>query len=61
MGRLVVSYLDAGSTEELIAVVDLRLQDDQLIQRGENVVIMGGLPVASRARTNFVKLHRVGE
>jgi len=50
-----------GSTEELIAVVDLRLQDDQLIQRGERVVIMGGLPVASRARTNFVKLHRVGE
>jgi pyruvate kinase len=49
-----------GSTEELISVVDLRLQEDQLIQRGENVVIMGGLPVASRARTNFVKLHRVG-
>jgi hypothetical protein len=23
-------------------------------------VIMGGLPIASQARTNFVKLHRVG-
>jgi pyruvate kinase len=49
-----------GSTEELIDVVDQRLQDDKLIQRGEHVVIMGGLPVASQARTNFVKLHRVG-
>ena len=49
-----------GSTEDLIAVVDQRLQDDQLIRRGEHVVIMGGLPVASQARTNFVKLHRVG-
>jgi len=24
-------------------------------------VIMGGLPIASHARTNFVKLHRVGD
>ncbi|HYL42128.1 MAG TPA: pyruvate kinase [Ktedonobacteraceae bacterium] len=50
-----------GTTENLISVVDQRLQDDKLIQRGEHVVIMGGLPVASQARTNFVKLHRVGD
>ncbi len=50
-----------GSTEELIAVVEQRLQDDQLVPRGAHVVIMGGLPVASQARTNFVKLHRVGD
>jgi pyruvate kinase len=48
-----------GSTEELITVVEQRLLEDKLVQQGENVVIMGGLPVASRARTNFVKLHRV--
>jgi len=24
-------------------------------------VIMGGMPIAGQARTNFVKLHRVGE
>src|SRR6266700_554291 len=49
-----------GSTEALIEVVDQRLQDGKLIQRGEHVVIMGGLPIAHKARTNFVKLHRVG-
>lgn len=48
-----------GSTEELITVVEQRLLEDKLVLQGENVVIMGGLPVASRARTNFVKLHRV--
>ncbi|GLV59961.1 pyruvate kinase [Dictyobacter sp. S3.2.2.5] len=48
-----------GTTEELIEVVEHRLIEDQLVQQGEYVVIMGGLPVASRARTNFVKLHRV--
>ena len=50
-----------GTTEDLIAVVDQRLQDEQLVQRGEHVVVMGGMPVASQARTNFVKLQRVGD
>ncbi|HET8852485.1 MAG TPA: pyruvate kinase, partial [Ktedonobacteraceae bacterium] len=37
------------TTEELIARVDHRLQEDNLVSRGEHVVIMGGLPVASQA------------
>ena len=48
-----------GTTEKLIEAVEHRLLEDKLIQKGEYVVIMGGLPVASRARTNFVKLHRI--
>jgi pyruvate kinase len=48
-----------GTTEELIATVEQRLLADRLLQEGEHVVIMGGLPVVSRARTNFVKLHRL--
>ncbi len=49
-----------GTTEALIATVDQRLQDNNLVACDQYVVIMGGLPVANRARTNFVKLHRVG-
>jgi pyruvate kinase len=50
----------AGTTEELFDAVEQRLQDDNLIQKGEYIVIMGGMPVATRAHTNFVKLHRIG-
>lgn len=50
-----------GTTEDLIKLVEQRLLDDKLVKPGEHVVIMGGLPVASRARTNFVKLHRIGD
>ena len=50
----------AGTTEELFDAVEQRLQDDNLIQKGEHIVIMGGMPVATRAHTNFVKLHRIG-
>ncbi len=41
--------------------MDERLRADGLAQVGDRVVIMGGMPVAGTARTNFVKLHMVGE
>lgn len=50
-----------GTTGDLIALVEKSLQEDRLVQHGEHVVIMGGLPLASQVRTNFVKLHRVGD
>jgi pyruvate kinase len=48
-----------GTTDTLMEVVGQRMIDANLIQPGEHVVIMGGLPIASQARTNFVKLHHV--
>ena len=50
-----------GTTEQLIAWVDEQLQEDKLVRKGDEVVIMGGMPVAGRARTNFVKLQHVGD
>jgi pyruvate kinase len=47
------------TTDELISVVEHHLIDNHLMSNGDHVVIMGGLPIASRARTNFVKLHKV--
>ncbi|MGO8946392.1 MAG: pyruvate kinase [Ktedonobacterales bacterium] len=51
----------AGSTEELIAWVDSCLQEERLAAPGDIIVIMGGMPIASRARTNFIQLHKIGE
>ena len=50
-----------GSTEVLTNAVDQQLSDDKLIPKGAYVVVMGGLPIASSARTNFVRLLCVGE
>jgi pyruvate kinase len=50
-----------GSTEELIAWVDAQLQKEGLAHPDDEIVIVGGMPIAGRARTNFVKLQRVGE
>ena len=51
----------AGTTEELIAWVDSQLQQEGLASPGTLVVIMGGMPIVSRSRTNFIKLHEIGE
>jgi pyruvate kinase len=47
------------STEVLITEVSQRLTQEGLVQAGEIVVIMGGMPIAAQARTNFIKLHQV--
>ncbi len=47
------------STEALTAEVSRRLTQEGLAQTGEKVVIMGGMPIAAQARTNFIKLHQV--
>ncbi len=50
-----------GSTEELIAWLDAHLQSEGIVHPGDEIVIVGGMPIAGRARTNFVKLHRIGD
>jgi pyruvate kinase len=58
----VQAYLTSiiGTTDELIRVVEKHLQDHHLVEKGDHIVIMGGLPIMSQTRTNFVKLHRIG-
>jgi len=49
----------AGNTEALITEVEELLKEQYAFQRGEHIVIMGGMPLAAENRTNFVKLHRI--
>lgn len=49
------------SSDQLVNFVDHFMTQQGLMQPGEPLVIMGGMPVARRARTNFIKLHRIGE
>ncbi len=49
------------TTESLITWADQFVQAQGMAQRGDLVVIMGGMPVARQAVTNFVKLHVVSE
>ena len=61
--RLTVSgeFDSDASISRLGLWVDGHLVAEGLARRGDEVVIIGGMPVAGRARTNFVNLHRVGD
>jgi pyruvate kinase len=48
-----------SSTEEQIAALQDALLDTGQASPGDTVVIMGSLPIMRRARTNFLKLHRI--
>ena len=50
-----------GTMDEKIAWVDAYLRGEGLATVGEEIVIMGGMRAKGAARTNFVKLHRIGE
>jgi pyruvate kinase len=49
-----------GSTEALIESVDRELCTAGLAAEGDLIVLVGGMPIAGQARTNFVQLHQVG-
>lgn len=48
-------------TDDMLVVVDDLLQQHGYAERGDEVVVMGSLPVAADGTTNFLKLHVVGE
>ena len=49
------------TTEEAISWVEQDLLDRRFVSEGATIVITGGLPLLAPTRTNFVKLHVVGE
>jgi pyruvate kinase len=50
-----------ASTDEEMALASSMLEKDGVVQRGETVVMVAGVPPNLRASTNLVKVHRIGE
>lgn len=50
----------APDTDGMIRLVEEELVARGLLAPGDLVVILGGMPVAARGMTNFLKIHRVG-
>ena len=47
-------------TDGMIHLVERELVEQGYLAHGDLVVVMGGMPVAARGKTNFIKIHRVG-
>jgi pyruvate kinase len=49
----------AADTDGLIQLVEQELVARGYLAAGDLVVVMGGMPVAARGRTNFLKIHQI--
>ena len=52
-------YLPSAATtfEELVAITQTYLVENQLAQSGDHILIMGGIPTHTPQGTNFLKIH----
>lgn len=48
-------------TDQMLEAVDRLLTEGEYVGEGEEVVVVGSMPVGLAGTTNFLKLHRVGE
>ena len=49
-----------ADTDEMVARVDATLREEGLVQQGDNLVILAGMPPTQQGTTNILRLHRVG-
>lgn len=51
----------AADTDGLIRLVEQELVGRGHLAAGDLVVVIGGMPVAARGKTNFLKIHQIGK
>jgi pyruvate kinase len=52
---------ETRSTDEMVRLLDHKLQEFGVLHKGDKVILVAGQPVGKAGSTNLLKLHRVGE
>jgi pyruvate kinase len=50
-----------ATTDEMVAAVERSLVADKIVKSGDGIVITSSSPLSTQGKTNFMKLHRIGE
>lgn len=50
--------VDVHDTETMMKLVEKKLFENKLIKKGDIVIVTGGLPIAARGESNFIKVHK---
>jgi pyruvate kinase len=50
-----------STTDEMVSEVERLLVEEHIVKRGDSIVITSSSPLSTQGKTNFMKLHRVGE
>jgi pyruvate kinase len=60
-GACPVLSAEVGTTDEMVKLLDHRLQEFGVLKKGDTAILVAGQPIGRPGSTNFLKLHRVGE
>ena len=53
-----VLLMDVFDTETMMFLVEKTLMERGFVKKGDLVIVTGGLPIAARGESNFIKIHR---
>ena len=53
-----ILLVDVYDTETMMKLVEKTLLKNRLIKKGDIIIVTGGLPIAARGESNFIKIHR---
>lgn len=50
--------MEVNKTEEMMKVVEKAMLENGVVRKGDTIVITGGMPIAERGPSNFLKIHK---
>ena len=50
-----------STTDEMITEVERSLVEERIVKKGDSIVITSSSPLSTLGKTNFMKLHKIGE
>ena len=53
-----ILMVDIFDTETMMKLVEKTLIENEIVKPGDLVIVTGGLPIAARGESNFVKIHK---
>jgi pyruvate kinase len=48
-------------TDQMLHEVEKALLSEKIAKKGDHIVIISGSPLSTQAKTNFMKIHQIGE
>lgn len=57
-GTTPILLVDVYDTETMMNLVEKTLIEHKLVKHGDIVIVTGGLPIAARGESNFIKIHK---
>lgn len=49
------------NTDDMVATVDEKLQEHDIMRKGEDVIIVAGMPPGTVGSTNMIRIHEIGD